>query len=352
MVKEKDYKLISKSKYFDKKWYLKTYPAVKETGLDPALHYLTIGWKEGKNPSPNFDTNDYLNRYPDVKNANINPLFHYERYGKKEGRNLQTKSTSISFVSKETKYKSPLFHRIKNKLETLCFDYNIYKIKPRFSIIMPTYNRAFCICDAIDSLLNQTYQNFELIIVDDGSTDGTQELLQQRYKKELESAKIHYIFQENTGVCKARNMGLHHAKNEWISYLDSDNILAKDYLKTFAIAINKYMKNNLFYAKLICQSNKYIVGQKFNRKRLLSHNYIDLGVFVHHKDLYEKLGGFDENMTRLVDWELIIRYTETESPIFVDRVVLLYNDFDGHDRISNSKNYDENLKYLKAKHNI
>ena len=327
MFKTKEYKLISKSKYFDKKWYLASYPEVNETGVDPVMHYLTIGWKEGKNPSPDFNTNDYLERYSDVKNANMNPLFHYERYGKKEGRNPQIKGVSISLNPKEINCKSPLFCRIKHKFETLCLDYNIYKIKPNFSIIMPTYNRAFCICDAIDSLLNQTYQNFELIIVDDGSTDGTQELLQQRYKKELKSGKIHYIFKESGGVCKARNMGLHHAKNEWIAYLDSDNAVTNDYLKTFAIAINKHAKSKLFHAKLIHQSNKHIVGERFNRKRILSHNYIDLGVFVHHKDLYEKWGGFDENMTRLVDWDLIIRYTETESPIFVDRVVLLYNDF-------------------------
>ena len=61
---------------------------------------------------------------------------------------------------------------------------NIY-----FSIIMPTYNRAFCIEKAIDSLLNQSYQNYELIIIDDGSTDATEQLIKTKYSKELENKK-------------------------------------------------------------------------------------------------------------------------------------------------------------------
>ena len=60
-------------------------------------------------------------------------------------------------------------------------------LAPKFSIIMPTYNRAFCICNAIDSALASTYPAFELIIVDDGSTDNTIKMLNQRYSKEIKS---------------------------------------------------------------------------------------------------------------------------------------------------------------------
>nr|MBQ0091006.1 hypothetical protein [Candidatus Enterousia merdequi] len=86
----KDYKIVAKSKYFDKKWYLITYPDVAKTKMDPVKHYLEYGWKEGRNPSEKFNTNAYLSSNIDVKDSNMNPLLHYEKYGKKEGRFVDT----------------------------------------------------------------------------------------------------------------------------------------------------------------------------------------------------------------------------------------------------------------------
>lgn len=83
------YKIISKSRYFDKKWYLKTYPDVAESNLDPVRHYLVYGWKQGYNPSEKFDTNAYLTENPDVRQAAMNPLLHYEQFGHNEGRNVR-----------------------------------------------------------------------------------------------------------------------------------------------------------------------------------------------------------------------------------------------------------------------
>ena len=92
-----DYKLIAKSKYFNKRWYLKMYPDVKKAGVNPVEHYLKHGWKEGRNPGPKFDGNVYLDLNADVKRAKINPLLHYEKYGKKEGRKFQNQKCSSVF---------------------------------------------------------------------------------------------------------------------------------------------------------------------------------------------------------------------------------------------------------------
>lgn len=81
-------RLIAKSQYFDKVWYVSTYQDLNKKGIDPVGHYLVYGWKEGREPSSIFKTWIYLKKYPDVKDANINPLLHYEQYGKKEGRNI------------------------------------------------------------------------------------------------------------------------------------------------------------------------------------------------------------------------------------------------------------------------
>ena len=93
--KSADYKLIAKSKYFNKRWYLKTYPDVKKAKMDPIQHYMKYGWKEGRNPGPKFSTNDYLDLNADVKKAKINPLVHYEKYGKREERKFQNKKSSV-----------------------------------------------------------------------------------------------------------------------------------------------------------------------------------------------------------------------------------------------------------------
>ena len=85
------------------------------------------------------------------------------------------------------------------------------------SVIIPTYNRGYCLCEAIDSVLAQTYTNIEIIVVDDGSTDSTEEIL-KKYGPEIQ-----YLWQENQGVSSARNLGIRAAKGEWIAFLDSDD---------------------------------------------------------------------------------------------------------------------------------
>jgi len=100
------------------------------------------------------------------------------------------------------------------------------KKSPLLSVIIPTYNRARFIAEAIDSVLAQTYTNFELIVVDDGSTDNTRQVLQPYMNR------IRYIFQENAGCSTARNTGLKEAKGEWIAYLDSDDIWMPEKLQT------------------------------------------------------------------------------------------------------------------------
>ena len=81
-----EYKTIAKSKHFDRKWYLKTYPDVAKAGIDPIEHYLQYGLAEYRNPSKTFNTYDYIYVNPDVEQAGMNPLLHYETYGKKEFR--------------------------------------------------------------------------------------------------------------------------------------------------------------------------------------------------------------------------------------------------------------------------
>ena len=90
---------------------------------------------------------------------------------------------------------------------------------PKVSVIIPTYNRQDLVQEAIDSVLNQTFRDWELIVVDDGSTDQTPSVLQERY-----DSRIIYIYQENQGESAARNRGLYSATGEYVAFLDSDDL--------------------------------------------------------------------------------------------------------------------------------
>ena len=221
---------------------------------------------------------------------------------------------------------------------------------PAFSIVLPTWNRRQYICIAIDSVLAQTYQNFELIIADDGSTDGTLELLKTRYEQQIKSGKIKCLQLQHVGVCNARNAALATSKNEWIAYVDSDNIMRKEFLGTFAYMIqhNQCCKN--FYCKLQAINSNAIVGKPFSLEELMHKNFIDLGAYVHHRSLYEQYGGFDTNMTRFVDWDMITTHCQHSTPIFVDVVLLDYNDAKDFARITTSTNYEKNMRIYYDKH--
>ena len=153
--------------------------------------------------------------------------------------------------------------------------------KPLVSIIMPVFNRKDVVFDAIDSVLNQSYENWELIIVDDCSTDGTRNLLNT-----LNNEKIKVLLHEtNSGSSSARNTALNESKGEIIMYLDSDN-------------------------QLIYNNSEEPVAMRFasfNKSLLHNANYIDMNSFCHKRYIINKIGKFDEKLIRLVDWDFILR---------------------------------------------
>lgn len=225
----------------------------------------------------------------------------------------------------------------------------------QFSLILPTYNRGYCIERAIQSVLYQTFSGYELIIVDDGSTDNTECIIHERYQKELSSGRIRYLKQEeNRGVCHSRNIGLAAAKNDWIAYIDSDNTIKRTFLATYVDAMKAYPKAKAFYANWKNRER----GTKgswhegaFSYEALLERNYIDLGVYVHHRDCYNALGGFDEELRRLVDWDLILRYSKKHPPVPLSGTVMSYNDTDTKDRITHKESLRVAMNRILEKHN-
>jgi glycosyltransferase involved in cell wall biosynthesis len=119
---------------------------------------------------------------------------------------------------------------------------------PRISVVIPTYNRAYCVGDAIESVLRQTFRDMELIVVDDGSTDETPDVLREF------GDKIRVIRQQNSGVSAARNAGILAAHGEWIAFLDSDDEYYPDGLK---LLFEPFPENPTIVARL---GNVMLVG--------------------------------------------------------------------------------------------
>ncbi len=107
----------------------------------------------------------------------------------------------------------------------------------QFSVIMPSYNRGHCLCKAIDSVLAQQQRAIEIIIVDDGSTDNTKTLLQQRY---CQDSRIKYVYQRHRGAAAARNTGIRLSSGQYIAFLNSDDEWLADKLSNDIALFNRF----------------------------------------------------------------------------------------------------------------
>lgn len=227
----------------------------------------------------------------------------------------------------------------------------------KVSIILPTYNRRRCIGRAVKSVLNQTYSDFELIIVDDGSTDGTESLI-----SDLQEPRIRYVYNEkNVGTAEARNVGIRIANGEYIAFQDSDTVWVEDKLEkqvTYMDSLDE--KVGMVYApyKRIYQDYAIVypsldvpISEKSGNIlcSLMEHPLVDTPTMLIRKKVLEEIGGFDARMKALVDYELSIRIAQKYDVNIVDEVLLLsYNEADS---ISNNhERHIENAFFLLKKH--
>jgi len=114
-------------------------------------------------------------------------------------------------------------------------------MEPKFSIILPTYNRAHLLSTAIESVIAQSVTDWELIVIDDGSDDNTKEVVFS-----FKDSRIMYGYQENKGRSIARNAGLHNARGTWICFLDSDDWYLEDHLEAFENGMNENPQTEIF----------------------------------------------------------------------------------------------------------
>lgn len=227
------------------------------------------------------------------------------------------------------------------------------------SIIIPTYNRPFNkLKRAIDSVLNQTYKNIEIIIVNDNSVNNSYRLEIKKKIEKIKDQRIkHIMHNKNLGACKARNTGIYYSKGEFIAFLDDDDrwlpkkteLQLKKFIdKEVGLVYSQYYveKEN---KKRLLHKRKFKKGYLFND--LLLHNFIgSTSCIMVRKSCLKKTGSFDENLLASQDYELYLRIAQNYKIDFVEEPLIIYYDHKG-DRISrNIKAKNNARKYILKKY--
>lgn len=191
---------------------------------------------------------------------------------------------------------------------------------PRVSVIIATYNRRKLLKESIESVLNQSFQDFEIIVIDDGSTDNTSELIQ-----EINSPKIRYYYQENSGRSHARNKALGLARGEFIAFNDSDDLYFPDKLEIQVKTMDHNPDVGMLYstAKCIDEAGKetpspYLYATSGDIYPHIAY-YLPLTLLLPsimlRRWVVERIGGFDEALDRFEDTDMWRRSAKVTSAI-------------------------------------
>ncbi len=206
---------------------------------------------------------------------------------------------------------------------------------PKVSVIIPTYNCAQYISEAMESALAQSYQDFEILIIDDGSTDNIKDVI-KGYLDNFPN-KVRYIFQENHGLANARNTGIQNAKGEFIALLDADDRWLPDRLEIGVREIEADPTVGLVHANITFMTEEWKSIRTPRRNKEFLSGYIFEHIFLRHADiscptiLFRKeccrqVGVFDENLTRLgcEDRDLWLRIAQKYRFQYVDKILAHY----------------------------
>ncbi len=199
---------------------------------------------------------------------------------------------------------------------------------PKISVVIPAYNAQSTILETIDSVLQQNFSDFELIVINDGSTDKTLELLTS-----IKDARVKIYSYPNGGLPAARNRGIFRSVGEFISFIDADDLWTPDKLELQLQALQKNPQAGVAYSWTICMGNN---GNSFHPgvaetfqgnvySNLLSGNFIASGSNVLiRKEAIDSVGYFDESLKSCEDWDYWLRLAPKWDFVVVPKAQILY----------------------------
>lgn len=202
----------------------------------------------------------------------------------------------------------------------------LYKVKPKVSVIIPTYNRLPMVQEAVESVLAQDFEDFELIVVDDGSTDGTAEVI-RKY-----GGRVRLIeHAHNRGVSAARNTGILHSRGKYIAFLDSDDLWVKGKLR---IQVNFLDENPQF---LLCYTDEIWIRKGKRVNPMKKHSKYSGWIFekclplciispssaMMRRSLFQKVGLFDEALPVCEDYDFWLRVSVRFPIFFINKKLII-----------------------------
>jgi len=193
------------------------------------------------------------------------------------------------------------------------------------SVVIPSYNRKDFLKRSIDSAINQTKKPLEIIVVDDGSTDGTETMIKSDYDF------VKFIKQKNKGVSAARNIGIKVSIGEWICFLDSDDEWKKDKLEKQINAMKSNPGYKFFHSNEIWIKNGLRINQKKKHKKYggdifdkcLDMCRISPSSVMINKTVFDEVGNFNEDLVVCEDYELWLRICDKYKVFFIDEPLII-----------------------------
>lgn len=308
----RDADALDPNPYFSSSFYNRTHADVFAAGMHPLHHYTHHGAAEGRMTGPLFDGLHYRTAYSDVTG---DPLRHFLETGAAEKR----LAIGISQPEYEANEDGPRrFYPVFDIEREQAFLREMASLSAAdverardtlVSVIMPAYNREATIAAAINSVLEQTHERFELIVVDDGSTDATCAVVAPF----LADPRVKLVKVPHGGVSAARNAGLAEAKGEIVAYLDSDNRWKAWFLDVMVRHMTISEQTATYCGIALRDDLGHLTGYRgddFDWEACLTQNYVDLNAFCHRRDVLDEVGIFDTKLRRMVDWDLILRITK------------------------------------------
>jgi len=215
-----------------------------------------------------------------------------------------------------------------------------------FSVVIPLYNKELSIENTLSSVLSQSFQNFEIIIVNDGSTDNSLKVV-----KSIRDPRIRIIDKQNGGVSSARNRGIEESKFEWVCFLDGDDLWMESHLDTVFRMILDFPKDKVFCTSfirstenlsLVNKNNSVVVIEDYFQEAIKEY-FFWTSVVVINKDVFKKVGIFRTDINRGEDLDLWIRIGRLYRFIRSNRVTGVYVQ-DSENKLTKSRyNYSKSL---------
>ncbi len=204
---------------------------------------------------------------------------------------------------------------------------------PKVSVILPTYNMAGYVAGAVESIRAQTFQDWELIVIDDGSSDGTGDVIAPL----LADPRVRYHYQKNAGLSAARNAGLAHASGQYVGLIDADDLWLPTKLQAQVPILDTHPNVGVVYGRL---SRIDAQGRVFGEpsiagpsgriiNELFKFNVVPVGSTLFRLGIVNRVIGFDTRLKMAEDWDFWLRLAVEYDFCCIDEVVYLYRVWGG-----------------------